>query len=642
MLALAGLALALTLRDMQALLPDGGWWRALIAPDPADLAQITVHYSLLPRAAAALLVGAGLGFAGAVAQTALRNPAAEPATLGVSAGAFIALSAATVWAPSLLAGGRTGVAFVGGTAAGLAVLGLSRRSRFLPQTVLLAGLMISLYAGALNTLLIMLHGGLITLFIWGGGSLAAQDWSAVSYLAPRLAPAMAAGLFLIRPLAALALSDETAAALGARPALVRLAAFVLVLWIAAICTAAVGVIGFIGLAAPEIVRRFGFGRIRALLLLSPLTGALLLWATDRIFQSLPTPSEIPAGAASALLGAPLLIWLIARRAVIRRTPGQGLAAAAPRRVFRLSWLAALTLLVAAATLLVGRGLHGWNFRGLSSVEATLFWRAPRMLAAGAAAALLAIGGGVVQRLTANPMASPELLGVSAGAACGAVVSMLVPVAGPALFTLAGVGGACAVLALLLVFARRHAAGPDDLFLVGVAATTCFSAVVSALLASGDPRMYDLLRWLSGSTFLARPQDAAILLVAAALAFAALPFLARWLELAPLGTGVNRALGAPPARSRPALLAFASVLVGLSVLTVGPLSFVGLTAPHLARLCGFRRPLAELAAAAMIGCMLMMLADWLGRIVLFPDQIPAGLLATLIAAPGVFALIARRG
>jgi ferric hydroxamate transport system permease protein len=105
--------------------------------------------------------------------------------------------------------------------------------------------------------------------------------------------------------------------------------------------------------------------------------------------------------------------------------------------------------------------------------------------------------------------------------------------------------------------------------------------------------------------------------------------------------VPRALGMSLEKSRGLLIAFASALICLFVLVIGPLSFVGLMAPHMARMLGFRRPLAEIAAASLIGCCLMIIADWLGRNLLFPDQIPAGLIATLIAAPYMLVLVASR-
>lgn len=643
-LLLASLSLAFSLYGASQTLDPHLWWQAARAPDLHSIPQLTLHYSFLPRIAAAVLVGAGLALAGVLMQLILRNPAAEPATLGVAAGAFLALSLATLWAPSVIHAGRTGLAFAGGALAGLLVFGLAWRSRFAAQVLLLAGLMTSLYAGAINTLLIMLNGGLIKLFIWGSGSLAMQDWSIVLYLLPRLLPACLLSLLLIRPIAVLTISDEAAASLGVSPWMIRLAGLSLAVWIASVCVAGVGVIGFVGLAAPEIVRRCGYQRVHEQLLAAPIFGALLLWLTDQVFQLLPTASEIPAGAATAFLGAPLLLWLVARRKQIRPIITTQIAASSDRVRAQGPMLAVILAVAVAAvclSFLIGRGLHGWTFTGLSSPEATLFWRGPRMAAAAAAAVLMAIAGCIVQRLTSNPLASPELLGVSSGSALGVIVALLIPGTGTAMSVSLSMAGGGAILFLLLLFGHRKAFAPHDLFMFGIALTTWVSAFVSLLLASGDPRMFDLLRWLNGSTFLARPIDAIVLCACAVLALALLPLFSRWLTLLPLGSSTPAALGMPPTRSRGLLLAFSCILVGLSVLMIGPLSFVGLMAPHTARMLGFRRPMMEMTAASAIGAVVMILADWLGRILLFPNQLPAGLIATLIAAPYLFVLMTRR-
>ncbi|AGT11078.1 Fe(3+)-hydroxamate ABC transporter permease FhuB [Paracoccus aminophilus] len=643
-LTLAALALAFAARTAALNLPPQEWLKALSQPDPTRMGELVFHYSLVPRLLLALLVGAALSLAGVLVQLVLRNPAAEPATLGTSAGAFLAVSAATIWAPGLLIGGKMLVALAGSAIAGALVLALSWRARLAPQVVLLAGLVVSLYAGAINTFMIMLHGGLIKLFIWGSGSLATQDWSTFNLLALQLLPVVLPCLILARPIAILSLSDELATGLGANPWLVRGAAIAVALWIAAATVAAVGVIGFIGLAAPEILRRMGYQRAEAQILLAPLLGALLLVVTDQIFLALPTPTTIPAGAATVLMGAPLLIWLIARNRIANRPPAPTLIArtedeAAPTR--RLIWLLmALGLLVLVA-LFTGKGIGGWSFGGLSTLHETFFWRGPRALAAASGAVMTAIAGGIIQRLTSNPLASPELLGISSGAACGAIVAAFVPSLGFLGGLGASMAGAGLVLAWLMALAWRTSFRPHDLFMLGIAITTAFSALVSLLLASGDNRVFGLLRWMNGATFLATPMQAGIIAATALIGLAALPLFRRWLAILPLGPVVARALGVPVARARGSLLLYASLLVALSVTVIGPLSFVGLMAPHLARLMGFRSPTAELTAAALSGAALMVVADWLGRVLMVPNQMPAGLLATLITAPLLAWLLLRR-
>jgi len=112
----------------------------------------------------------------------------------------------------------------------------------------------------------------------------------------------------------------------------------------------------------------------------------------------------------------------------------------------------------------------------------------------------------------------------------------------------------------------------------------------------------------------------------------LPLLARWAAILPLGAPVARAIGVDVARSRLAILLVTSALSAAATLIVGPLTFVGLIAPHIARTLGFQRALWQIAAAALVGALIMVAANWIGSTILFPRQVPAGLIAAFIGAP----------
>jgi iron complex transport system permease protein len=271
----------------------------------------------------------------------------------------------------------------------------------------------------------------------------------------------------------------------------------------------------------------------------------------------------------------------------------------------------------------------------------LEWRLPRALGAGGAGALLALAGVIVQRLTANPMASPEVLGVSSGAALGFILALFaIPGVSAVTLGAAGVGGALAGIALVLALNWRSGFTPERVLLTGVALTAAVGGVQSLLLAGGDPRGQQALAWISGSTYFVDMTTGGVIAVLAVLATALAPLLSRWLEILPLGAVTARALGLRVAWSRLMLLLAVAVLTACATLIVGPLSFVGLLAPHMARFSGFRRAAPQLASAAVLGGGLMILADWAGRQILFPQEIPAGILASIIGGT-YFILTLRR-
>ncbi|WP_129140281.1 Fe(3+)-hydroxamate ABC transporter permease FhuB [Modicisalibacter coralii] len=633
LLALLTLALAgLTLHDGIGL--DAAW-QGLVAPQAGQEAQWVAHFSWWPRLAMALLGGGGLALAGVLMQQVLRNPLAAPTTLGVASGANLALLAATLLAPGLLVGGREWVALAGGGLAMGLVFALAWRRGLAPMVVVLAGLVVNLYCGALAMVLLLFHQeALKGLMIWGAGSLAQTDWNGVVYLLPRLAIAAALAAALLRPLSLLELDDANARSLGVSLKQLRLAGLGLAVFVTGCVVSVLGVVGFIGLAAPAIVRLLGARRLGARLLWATLLGALLLTATDLLLQRVSgtLPTLIPTGATTAALGAPLLLWLLPRLRLSGQRPAVSTGAPVRRHsapVRRAGLLGVALLLAAAVALCLGQGADGWQF-SLPGEAPALAWRAPRVLAAAGAGVLLALAGTLIQRLTGNPMASPEVLGISGGTAIGLILAIyLLPPMGPLGLLAVGTLAALVTLLILLALNRRHGFRPEPLLLTGVAVTALFEAVRSFVLAGGDPRGQQVIAWMSGSTYYVGPGSAlAVVVLALLLAAATAPF-ARWLDLLPLGASTAQALGLPVGRARLALLGLVALLTACATLVVGPLSFVGLLAPHLARLLGFSRARDHLLGAALVGALLMVVADWLGRQWLFPQEIPAGLVASLV-------------
>ncbi|WP_413727136.1 Fe(3+)-hydroxamate ABC transporter permease FhuB [Sodalis sp. RH19] len=641
-------ALALSAYNAQQVLPGQLWAGALWRPDMLDIRQVIFHYSTLPRLAVAPLVGAGLALAGVLFQQVLRNPLAEPSTLGVASGAQLGVTVTTLW---LLPGGALTqqlAALLGALVIGALVFGVAWGKRMSPVTLILAGLVLSLYCSAVNSLLAIFHyQQLENLFLWSSGALNQQDWGQVRFLLPRLGLGLLLALLLIRPMTLLGVDDAVARNLGLGLSTARLAALVLAIVLSALLVNAVGVVGFIGLFAPLLAKLLGGRRLLPRLLLAPLIGALLLWFTDQVMVWLARAwRDVPTGAATALIGAPILLWLLPRlrHAVAPAQPGHD-DAPRPERANPALWAAgglALLLALLCVALMLGRNSLGWNWAGGDELLRLLPWRWPRTLAALSAGVMLAAAGTLIQKLTANPMGSPEVLGISAGAA-SAVVLMMFWLPGDVFIWLlpaGSLGAALTLAAILLVAGRRHFS-TQRMLLAGIALGTAFTTLVTLLLASGDPRLGGLLTWISGSTYGVQAPQAVTSAVTALVLLLLAPCCRRWLNVLPLGSATARALGLPLARARLAILLLAAVLTAGATLTVGPLSFIGLMAPHMARMLGFRRAMPQLVMAALLGAMLMLLADWAGRMAMFPDQIPAGLLATFIGAPYFIFLLRRQ-
>ncbi|MBL0579595.1 Fe(3+)-hydroxamate ABC transporter permease FhuB [Aeromonas caviae] len=635
-LCLLVLTLGLACAELARQLPGALWWQALFSPELDDARQAVVHFSWLPRLAICLLAGAALGLAGTLMQQVLRNPLASPTTLGVASGAQLALMMVTLLAPSWLLIGREWIAMAGGSLAMGLVFALAWRRQLNPVVIVFAGLVINLYLAAISMgLLLFFQEELKGLLVWGSGSLVQNSWSGVGYLLPRLLLAAMLAVVLVRPLAVLELDDASARSLGVSLKHLRLAGLGLAVFVTACVVSVVGLIGFIGLAAPAMVRLLGVRKLAQRLLWAPILGALLLAATDLLLQTLSRfwPVLIPTGAMTALLGAPLLLWLIPRLGIKQSAPkaNSSLQLARHPAPTRLVGLMVLGLAAAViASLLFGQGMGGWGWPSWLRWQAQLEWRLPRTLAAGAAGVLLALAGTLLQRVSNNPMASPELLGVSGGTFMGVIAAaLLLPALPLPMMLLGGLVGAFACLLLLVLINRRNGFQPERILLSGIAITALFEPLQAIALANGDLRVQQLLSWMSGSTYYVTQPVALALVVLALLMLAACLLVSRWLDLMPMGPAVATALGIRLSRAQLTILLLVAVLTASATMVIGPLSFAGLLAPHLARLMGLVRARWHLLGAAGCGALLMVSADWIGQQILFPLEVPVGLVSTLL-------------
>jgi len=639
-------ALLLTWSNLSIALPRGQWGQAIAVPDIDNIQQMIFHYSLLPRLAISLLVGAGLGLVGVLFQQVLRNPLAEPTTLGVATGAQLGITITTLWA---LPGALTSqfAALAGACIVGALVFGVAWGKRLSPVTLILAGLVVSLYCGAINQLLVLFHHDqLQSMFLWSTGTLTQTDWSIVQRLWPQLLGGVLLTLLLLRPLTLMGLDDGVARNLGLALSLARLGALTLAIVISALLVNAVGIIGFIGLFAPLLAKMLGARRLLARLILAPLIGALILWLSDQIILWLARVwMEVSTGSITALIGAPLLLWLLPRlRSMSAPAMDAGDKVHAERQ--HILWFSVagvgVLILVCWLALSLGRDASGWHWASGTLLNELAQWRWPRISSALIAGVMLAVAGCIIQRLTGNPMASPEVLGISSGAAFG-VVLMLFFVPGDAFGWLmpAGSLGAAATLFIIMIAAGRGGFSPHRMLLAGMALSTAFTMLLMMLQASGDPRMAQILTWISGSTYNATGAQVVHSGVAMLLLLAVTPLCRRWMTILPLGGETARAVGVALTPARVGLLLLAACLTAVATMTIGPLSFIGLMAPHIARMMGFRRTMPFIVMSALTGGMMLVIADWLGRMVLFPYQIPAGLLSTFIGAPYFIYLLRKQ-
>ena len=270
-----------------------------------------------PRIVCALLVGAALGLSGAVLQGLLRNPLADPGVLGVSAAAALGAAFAIVVGGAAVPGAVAVAALIGAGLAGGALVIFAARVRA-PEALILFGVALSSFAGAVTALIFNLSPSPIAsaeVMNWLLGSVQNRSWVDAAWVAPLVLISGVLAAVASSGLRMLTLGDETAAASGLSMGRVRTAALIAAALAAGAATAVAGVIGFVGLAAPHLVRRAVRGDPGRVLLPAALAGGLILVLADLAARVTPTDQELKLGVFTALVGAPLfalIAWRAAR------------------------------------------------------------------------------------------------------------------------------------------------------------------------------------------------------------------------------------------------------------------------------------------------------------------------------------------
>lgn len=609
--------------------------------------------SRVPRLAAGIAVGVALGVAGILLQSLARNALASPDTLGVTAGSYLAVTALAAFGIAVPVWASGAVAFAGGLVAAGIVLGLAGGAGSSTTRLILAGTALALaFQACTSTLLILFDEETKGLLAWGSGSLSQLGLTAFLQAAPVVVVVTGAALLLARRLDILALGDDTASSLGVPIRSTRAIGILLAVTLTAVSVTLAGPMGFVGLCAPVLARLLSrvVPSLNRHLLLIPaagLLGAIVVILSDALLRAIIGAEAailIPTGVATTLLGAIVLV-LMARRlrdAGPTREPPRVRFGVRSRLRFRIA-LAVVVLGVVGVLLLGLLAGHTWLLTGDIAlwlqgeappvIAFALDERAPRIVAALVAGGALALSGTIIQGVSRNPLADPSILGVTGGAGLGAVLVITSAVSSTAGMIAGAVTGALLAFALVYLLSWRGGLNADRFLLIGIGVSYFSVSLTTFFLLRSNP--WDtpkIYTWLSGTTY-GRVWDQ-VLPLAIVLAIA-LPFVVmsrRELDVLALDEDTPRLVGIRLEPVRLTLLVVAAVLAALSVTAIGVIGFVGLVAPHAARALVGATHARVIPVAVLLGGLLVGVADTIGRTVIAPAQLPAGLVVALIGAP----------
>ncbi|WP_078380068.1 iron ABC transporter permease [Sutcliffiella halmapala] len=595
----------------------------------------------LPRLVIGLLAGGALAVAGVILQTLTNNPLASASTLGINAGAYFGVVIAIIFFPGFLSQFPFVVALVGATLSTFLVLALAGKALD-PVRVALTGMVISLFFSSVTgALQLLFENETNGLFLWGAGTLFQLDWSGVTFAFPFILIVTVIAIFSGKTLDTLSLGEGVATSLGQSVIKVKVLMWTIAIVLASVTVSVVGVIGFVGLIAPHIVRLLGVKGHRALIMHSFLWGAVILIAADTAARWIQPGQEIPVGAMTALVGGPWLMYLAYKTAKQQKRGGKSLGGT--KNPISLKWILPILLLGIGVIVTISFSYNGSEWVAMSEWTSKIVWnfRIPRVITAFAIGAMLAVSGVLLQGVLRNPLADASVLGITSMGGAGAMIFLvLFPTLPASWMPIGAVLGS--LFAMLIIFITSWRAGfqPVLVALIGISVSAFGSAIIQILVVKSKLVVAAALVWLSGSTYAKGWEEVQLVSIIFLLLIPIAVYFTRSLNSLAFGDDIATSHGLKISKTRIWVLLIGVALTAGAVSIVGTIGFVGLLAPHIARrLVGYLH-LPLLTVSMLLGGFLLVLADFIGRVVLAPKEIPSGLVVALIGAPYLLYLLKK--
>ncbi|MGG4340462.1 Fe(3+)-hydroxamate ABC transporter permease FhuB [Paenibacillus lautus] len=632
--------------------------QALVSPQ--DIADHHLIRSVrLPRTVMGLLSGAALAVSGVLMQTVTRNPLASETTLGVNAGAYLAVVAGMIFWPGLLHQYALPLAVAGGTLAAVAVYALAGKTQGSPLRIALSGMIVTLVLSSVTSALVLLNQQTTQgIFLWGSGSLIQNDWDGVAFSWPWIVGGLIVLCLAVRQWDILTLNEESARSLGQKVGNTRLLAMGAAIVLACVTVSVVGPIGFIGLVAPHLVRLSGVVRHAGLIPLAALWGSALLVGADTVARMfINAYGELPVGAITAMIGAPCLIWLAMRvsRSLIGGRGSSGGSAMAGTSLRRMPYPALVTLFSVLLVLVWVFSLMSGSLRipftevlvvltgGGESMyrQILLDFRLPRLLTAGLSGMALAVSGSLLQNAVRNPLGDPQVIGVTSGAGAGALLLMVgFPQLSAGWVPVGAVLGGLAAAALVYAVSWKRGLHPTILTLVGIAVAALGSAIINLMIIHAKVDVAPALSWMAGSTYNRGWTEVQRIVPAILILLPLAAWLGRKVDLLTFSEESSTGLGLHVRNTRMYVAIIAVLLASIAAANVGSVGFIGLLAPHAARMLVGARHRQSMVIAALLGGILLAGADWIGRVVMIPKELPSGIVTALLGAPYLLYLMGK--
>ena len=521
-----------------------------------------------------------------------------------------------------------------------------------PIRIIFAGVAISFSLSALAAILSLYYDQSVSgMFLWGAGDVEQQGWLNVDILWKYLIVIIILVFIISKVIRLYSLGDETAQALGVPVNLIRWSMIGLGVVLTSCAVTLVGPISFIGLFIPNILRVLGFRIGKTFISLCLVLGALVLLLADTITIAIEKYAYVnfPVGVLTAMLGAPILLWALLKLNRPSINGNNKIVISGLHKAVNMNYIFIFACIIifsaflfSDGTLIIKSMIDGSLFQ-INSLNHFLYIdiTLPRILLAVLAGGTLALSGFFFQGVIQNVLASPEVLGISQGATCTALLLLLFLPQSPwwSIQLAAFVGGLIAFLIVMLL-SKKMNFNPLQLAMIGISLGALYAAINAGLLAISGLQSAEVLRWLTGSFYGHGWQDVYRLGLIIIFTLPLCYFFAPWITSLAFGAEKAQSLGVNIYIARFVLLFLATLQTSAVVASVGMLGFVGLMAPHLARMLGITDPRKLVIVSFLIGSVLTVFSDILSTWIFSPVEIPAGLIAPIIGTVYLLFLLHR--
>ncbi|MBZ7930116.1 iron ABC transporter permease [Campylobacter molothri] len=594
------------------------------------LSFIFLNYNL-SRFFMCLLCGFLLAFSSLILRIVMQNPLASDTTLGVAPSASFTILIATLFFPDFLNISKVLMGFLGAFLI-LFLIFIFMLKKYLNSTsIILLGLISGMVFGALNSLLILFYPEESKSFLlFNSGYFTQNGFKDIIELFCYSSIALISLYFFIPYLKILNLGDELASSVGQNIFYVKFFALCLSAYFITLVVSFVGVISFLGLFASIFVKFFKIKKLRKEFLICGFLGFFLLFGVDLFLQILQITKgiDLPTGGVLALIGSPLFIFGVFKMLKENFSDDGIYIFSYFKERYIILGLILLVLMLFFLNLYFD--FSTLSFKNISNEILAL--RLNKLVILLLCGILLALVGFILQRLSFNPMASPEMLGINSGTSLGVLFALYFSLEHIQIFAIIG---ALLVLCFLFFLSTKLNINIQKIILIGIAIMFFVDALGKIFLASGDFKAYTFLAYTQAGLINIDKNLSLFLLIYTGIFLSTLYILYPNLKIFSLGENCALSVGLNVVKVKIVFLILSAFACALSALCIGPFSFVGLLAPHIMRLLGIKKFYNQLFVAALLGICLMFLAYFISKIVLFPYEIPLGVIATLLG--GIYLL-----